>query len=78
MTKKRNNKNQNLSKRYLMIDKILVINLGVVHRMRLILGLMDSILISRLGLKVLKLVLDHLVRTGREVMKKICILMKAN
>jgi hypothetical protein len=48
--KKRNNKN--LIKRYWMIDKILAINLEVVHKSRLMLGLMDKILISRLDLKV--------------------------
>jgi hypothetical protein len=76
--KKRNNKNKNLSKRYLIIDKILVINLEVVHKMRLILDLMDRILISRPDLKVSKLVLDLLARTGRGVTMKICILMKAS
>ena len=48
--KKRNN--QNLIKRYWMIDKILAINLEVVHKSRLMLGLMDKILINKLDLKV--------------------------
>ena len=35
-----------------MIDKILAINLEVVHKSRLMLGLMDKILINKLDLKV--------------------------
>ena len=56
-----------------MIDKILAINLGVVHKMRQMQSLMDRIMISRPDLKVLRLVLDHLLRKEKGVMMKICI-----